>query len=350
MTINLKTFILCFFFSLTFASKALITPIFYGIYNSEGDLWKYDKSYSSLGGWGILGIYNKDKLSIRLDFYNNRIYNISHKPNFFNDEQGLSRFKRVDYGPNVNGTIFDFDISNLKINYNYNNLNLYLGKFNAHWGYGNSSLTISNKSPSFPKFGFNLKLNKYINFEYFHGSLKSNILDTTVKDFYVHDIPFGNRSPNLNRFLAAHRLIIAVHPKLDISLNELVIYGVRNIDIHYCLPFLPFWSLQGYLGDLDNIIMSMDFNYKLNKQKSIYGSLLIDEIRPSKIFSDKNRNWFGYQLGLKFSNIIFNKDNFISELNWTDHRIYRHRYEINDFYNHNYPIGFWGGHILSKFI
>ena len=86
----------------------------YGIYNSQGDLWKYDKSYSSLGGWGILGIYNTDNLSIRLDFYNNRIYNISHKPNFFNDEQGLSRFKRT-YIDDSSPTAFDFDISNLKL-------------------------------------------------------------------------------------------------------------------------------------------------------------------------------------------------------------------------------------------
>ena len=80
-----------------------------------------------------------------------------------------------------------------------------MGKFNAHWGYGNSSLTISKKSPSFPKFGFNLKLNNYMNFvESFHGSLRSNILDTTVNGYYVHDIPLGNRNPNINRFLAAH--------------------------------------------------------------------------------------------------------------------------------------------------
>ena len=43
------------------------------------------------------------------------------------------------------------------------------------------------------------------------------------------------------------------------------------------------------------------------------------------------------------SNTFFNQDSFRIEYTWTDHRIYRHRYEINDFYSHDYPIGFWAG-------
>ena len=31
------------------------------------------------------------------------------------------------------------------------------------------------------------------------------------------------------------------------------------------------------------------------------------------------------------------------EYTWTDHRIYRHRFSVNDFYSYGYPIGFWAG-------
>ena len=31
------------------------------------------------------------------------------------------------------------------------------------------------------------------------------------------------------------------------------------------------------------------------------------------------------------------------EYNWTDQRIYMHKYDINDFYNHQHPLGFWAG-------
>ena len=31
------------------------------------------------------------------------------------------------------------------------------------------------------------------------------------------------------------------------------------------------------------------------------------------------------------------------EYTWTDHRVYRHRFDINDYYSHGYPLGFWAG-------
>ena len=32
----------------------------------------------------------------------------------------------------------------------------------------------------------------------------------------------------------------------------------------------------------------------------------------------ENRNWFGYQIGLKFSNIFFKKIHLLSEYKWTE--------------------------------
>lgn len=341
---KLKLFSLISYFNFLLASQLTIAPLFYSDYKSQGGTWKSEKSYSFLGGWGALVEFEQNNLSFHLDFYNNRIYNINGKPNFFTKDQGLSWYKRVDYNNNPTGTIFDFDVSNLKIDYKYNNFNLFFGKFNTHWGYGESSLSISNKSPSFPKFGFNFNLNDRINFEYFHGVLKSNVIDTLKQEYYTQDIIGGERFPNLNKYIAAHRLELKLLDNLNLGFNEIVIYGVRNLDIYYCLPLIPFWSLQHYLGDLDNILMIFDFNYNISKNRSLYGSFLIDEWMPSKTFSKNNeRNWFAYQMGLNFSKIFFNNDTFIAEYNWADHRIYRHRYQINSFYNHDYPIGFWGG-------
>ena len=324
------------------SNELIIAPLFYGNYQTEGKDWKSDNTYAIVSGFGILSNYNHNNLSIKLDFYNNRFFNITKKPYFFNNEQGLARFHRADYSNQP--TKFDFDVSNIKINYKYDNLNLYFGKFDSHWGPGVSSLILSNKSPSFSKFGFLLKVGPKFKFEYLHGSLKSLITDSLNINYYSQDIYGGNRNPNLNRFIAAHRIDLKLNSYFTLGLNEIVVYGVRNIDMLYCIPFLPFWSTQHYLGDLDNIIMSADFKLHINKKINLYGAILIDEWTPSLTFDkQENRNWFGYQLGFKIQNILLKNDNLIAEFNWTDHRIYRHRYQINDFYNHGYPIGFWGG-------
>ena len=343
MRIYLEKIFLLIIISFLFNSELIIAPLFHLKYNSQGSVLKYEKNHSTLGGWGFIAKYEFDKINIHLDFYNNRIYNINEKPLIFNNQQGLSWFKRVNPSNNPNDNTFDFDVTNLKVLYKINNLNLFFGKFNTHWGYGKSSLTLSNKSPSYPNFGFNFKLNENTNFYYIHGFLKSNLIDSLSANYYNQDIFNGARYPNINRYFAGHRIEFKPNRNFKLGINEIIIYGYRSLDIYYCLPFIPFWSIQHYLGDLDNLNISFDFQYKLNSQNHLYGTIFIDEWNPSKTFSKNNSNWFGYQVGFNLSKLIFKNDNFIAEFNWTDHRIYRHRYEINNFYNHDYPVGFWGG-------
>ena len=125
---------------------------------------------------------------------------------------------------------------------------------------GNHLLILSNKSPSFPKFGFQVFKSKNLSFEYFHAELKTSIIDSTNLDFFQNG---GGRTPFKKRKLAAHKLNFNPTPSLNISINE-IIYLFKKADMHYFLPFIPFWSIQHYLGDTDNILMSIDFKYNIN--------------------------------------------------------------------------------------
>ena len=44
-----------------------------------------------------------------------------------------------------------------------------------------------------------------------------------------------------------------------------------------------------------------------------------------------------------------NSDELRLEFTWTDSRIYHHRFEVNDYYSHGYPLGFWGGPHAEEF-
>ena len=329
------------FFSVSQCKNLTISPLFYTSYQPLGGTWSVEENDIFLGGWGIIGKYNNDNFNIELDFYNNRFFGITHKPNSFSKEQGLSWWKAVDSANNSDNDTYDFDIANIKMTYSNNDYELFLGKFNRHWGPGESSLTISNKSPSFSQFGFNWNVNSNIKFEYFHGTLKSLVIDSLNIDYYNQIL--GSKNPNLNRFIAAHRIDFKISPNITLGASEMVVYGVRNMDMMYTVPFIPFWSLQHYLGDFDNIQLSFDFNWKINQKINLYGAFLIDEWSPSLTFDENERNWFAYQLGSRSKNLFINDDYIIIEYTWTDHRIYRHRFEINDYYNHGQPLGFWAG-------
>ena len=71
--------------------------------------------------------------------------------------------------------------------------------------------------------------------------------------------------------------------------------------------------------------------------------LFIDEWRPEWTFKEKNRNWFGWQIGFTRAELFIKSDKLNIEYTWTDHRIYRHKFSINDYYSHGYPLGFWAG-------
>ena len=329
--------------SISFLAELTLAPIIYVNYQSSGGNWTVEDKSVGVGGWGLAAIGNINNLKIEFDAYNNRFVGIKNKPNYFSHEQGISW-----EGHDPNGDQFDFDITNLKLSYKYKNVVFQFGKFSRHWGPGNSSLSLSNKPPSYPQFGFIYNITPIVSFEYFHGSLRSLIRDKTNEEYYEG---IGVEEPELNRFIAAHRINWSITDRLTVGAGELVVYGVREMDLIYLLPFAPFLSLQQYAGDLDNIQWVLDIDWKVTDKVNLYSSFSMDEWTPSMTFDKPNRNWFAYQIGSKSNNLFIDNDNFILEYNWTDHRIYRHQNEINDYYSHGYPLGFWAGpHAQEIFI
>ena len=322
-------------FSYLLCGEFIFAPIIYSNYESNGGTWDPDSKNIGVAGWGLTIYGNVDNFNIYMDAYNNRFFGITDKPNYFSHEQGLSWV-----GNDPEGEQFDFDVTNIKLSYKFKSVEFELGKYKRHWGPGQSSLILSSKSPTYPQFGFNWEINESIKFQYFHASLRSLIENETHSSTYEG---IGAEVPEYNRYLVGHRISWNISDNLILGASETLVYGVRNIDLLYLLPFAPFLSLQQYKGDLDNIQWELDLKWYFNKNRNLYLSFLMDEWDPSMTFDKINRNWFGYQLGTNLKNSFFDNDEITLEFNWTDHRLYRHQNSINDYYSHGYPLGFWAG-------
>ena len=216
----------------------------------------------------------------------------------------------------------------------------YFNKWDKHWGPGVNSLTISNKIPSFFHFGFKWQLRDNIHFDYFHGKLKSNIDDTLYAGYY-DDI--GYNPIDINRNIVGHRIEWQPFKKLIISGSEMIVYANRELELTYLLPFVPFFTIQTYIGETDNVIMSGDIQYFPRRNLRFYGVFLMDEWAPTYTFEKDNNNWFGWQTGFELGNALLPNSCFRMEYTWTDHRIYRHKHPVNDYYSWGYPVGFWSG-------
>jgi len=340
--------ILVYIFLLSFASSfqfnnISITPTFYSDYESEGFIWRHKLNQPiAKAGWGVNYSYEKDNFSVKGRFLNNRFFGITDYPSDFSFQQGLSWWGS-DRGEND----FDFDFSDLIICYKLKNSTLSAGKSSFNISEGKRSIIISNKSPSFPFILFGWDLNKYLSFKYIHGSLKSTVIDENLQSYYNQ---VGYRRLTTIRNFAYHSLEIKPNDRFKLFFAELVLYANRTIEPIYLIPLVPFWSAQHYLGDIDNMQIYVSSSYKFNENSKIYAAVLVDEWSPGDTFDKlNNRNWFSYQLGFNIKNLIENLSIYF-EYNFSDHRVYRHRFSVNDIYSHGFPLGFWAGPHAEEYL
>jgi len=142
----------------------------------------------------------------------------------------------------------------------------------------------------------------------------------------------------------AHKLQYDFSNNFRLHLYELVVYGgYRTIEPYYLLPFIPFLPIQTYLGDIDNDLISIGFEYDSQKTGSIFFLLTVDEWSPPYTFEKENKNWFVYQLGGQKEDFLLKESLLRYEYVWSDYRVYQHRFSINNYYSYGYPLGFWGG-------
>lgn len=326
-----------------YAQSISIEPILFGIHRSSGGIWQGEAKPISFAGWGVRGNVEYGRWQFDADLVLMRFFGLDSLPNRFSPEQGFS-WQQHSRGV---ADELDTDYSSMKMTYKVGGFTAMLGKFSQNWGPGLHSLTVSDKPPTYPQFGFEWRINEKWHFSYLHGDLFSGIVDSRAA---LDSSLFGTRRIYSDRYIAVHRLEWSPVDQLTGGLVESVIYGGRGIETIYLMPIMSFWSAEHYLGDLDNVQMSADLTLRPTPSLALYGVFMMDEWRPQDTFKEANRNWFAWQGGLDWRSILLDEDRLVMEGTWTDHRINRHRFPINDFYSHGYPVNHWiGAHAQSLF-
>ena len=321
---------------IAFSQSLSISPEFTYQYESDNEQYSAEDLAIQDFDFVIRGIYQNNNLQILGRMGYHLVDGTLLNPSDFTRAQGFQYFVQDKGLENQR----NYWISDMQLHYGDSTSYYYLDKWDKHWGPGINSLTISNKIPSFLHFGFKWQLQENIRFEYFHGKLKSNIDDTLYAGYYDY---VGYNPIDINRNIVGHRIEWKPFKHLLISASELIVYANRELELTYLLPFVPFFPIQSYIGETDNIIMSGDIQYLPNENVRVYGVFLMDEWAPTYTFKEDNNNWFGWQTGFEWKNAILPKSRLRMEYTWTDHRIYRHRFPVNDYSSWEYPVGFWAG-------
>jgi hypothetical protein len=328
--------ILCFGLVPLWAQSLSIEPVGFGIHRSTGDIWFWEDTPLTLLGYGFQATTDfGEHWDLFLEVVGTQFFGHRGYPNPFSPEHGFSwKVHATDEEAE-----FSSDYTNMKLTYTSGDFQLFAGKFGESWGPAQHSLFLSEKSPSFPHFGFDWQVNPKWRFSFFHGELFSNIIDTLHSDLSIT----GTRRVFLDRFIAAHRVEWQPWESLTLAFSESVVYGGKSIETIYLMPFVLYFSAEHFLGDADNTQMHGDITWEPSPDLKLYAAMFMDDWEVLQTFEKPNRNHFGWQAGISKASLLKPEDKLIIEGSWTDHRIYRHRYIVNDYYNRVYPMGHWTG-------
>jgi hypothetical protein len=265
----------------------------------------------------------------------------SLRDNVANDIIQNEEFLNPDRGANYKGS-GDFSDMRGGITYSWNWGSLGLIKDNFTWGNNNFGANIlSDKAPSYTRLQLKVQPVKWLDFEYFHGSLSSEVRDSARS--YTAGV--RQRNVDVRKFMAANIFTIRPFKYLNISIGNSIVYS-DNLQAAFFIPFMFFKSIDhgvyngsGNFGGGNSQIF-FDISSRNLKGYHFYTSFFIDEISFSRMWDkDQHSNFVSMKFGSQRSNLFDKNISLAVEYTRTNPITYRHFVNTTTYESNNYNMG-----------
>ena len=256
-------------------------------------------------------------------------------------------FQRRIEVPQLKGTLTDYHEAMAYMTVSLPYLAVEFGKDEARWGPGREdNLGLSNHAPSFPMLRLKSQLGAF-RLVSIAGVLRacpdrpdSPLCSGMADQAASYIVNRQSRTIERSKYIAAHRLEVALTDWLDLGFHEVVIYGDRGLEPVYLNPFMFYWAAQSHLGDKDNVMMGLDIDIHRGDNRRYYLSYVIDDLKKAAIFSDDFANKFSLQAGLFWVDPpLLSDGDLLLEYVRVEPWIYTHKFPINTFRHFDAPLG-----------
>ncbi len=290
---------------------------------------------------GIVRGHVDDILGFRLSFEQAR-------------EEGSRRYRQRDDVfeprleiPQLKGNRVDYHEGTAYVAFGTRLFDVQVGKDVASWGpAGVDNLGLTNNAPSFDMVRLSARWGafKVVSIAGFlrpcpdrpDSPLCSGASDSSAT-YVVNNI---TRSLDREKYLAAHRMEVALAPWIDLGFQELVVYGDRGPELSYLNPIMFYWAAQSYLGDKDNLMMGLDVDIHPGRGVRLYFAYLADDLKKLRLFSNDFANKFSFQSGLLWVDPVgFRDAELRAEYVRIEPWIFTHKFPINTFRHFDAPLG-----------
>ncbi|MFZ4619017.1 MAG: capsule assembly Wzi family protein [Bacteroidota bacterium] len=249
-------------------------------------------------------------------------------------------------------SFINYDPMDAQVNVDFSFFTLSVEKMHNVWGAGErGNLIFSTKAPSFPQIKLRAKLGENIDFTYLHGSLYSDILDSS-RSYVVPDVVggFGVRKVFRQKYIAAHMIEFTPWQGVDLSIGESEVYGSRNPELIYLIPIMFFKAGEHWMYDTDNSQMFFSADLNVVKDQNYYLTLFMDEFSTEDFLSSsRQHNQIGFTVGTKMYDTFFENTRLMVEYTRTNPWVYNHRFSDATFQSHKINLGHWIGQNADLF-
>ncbi|TRX72608.1 hypothetical protein [Carboxylicivirga sp. M1479] len=274
--------------------KVTVNPILGGQFFHNGD----DLVYHRWGGAEFYGSIGKN-----VGIYGSLRDN--HESQFLGGSEYISKRPGAVY----KGDYDDKDYSETRggITYSWKWGSLGLHKDHVVWGSGYSdAIILSGLAPSYGYISFKMNPVKWLEFNYMHGWLVSEVIDSSR----TYPVYGNDRNVYANKFISANMFTIKPMKKLNISFGNSIIVGDTDFNPTFMVPFLFYKSADHTYNSWDNWVghnaqMYLDVSSRQIKNLHLYMSLFIDEISLERMFDEElQSNHLAIKFGAKVNDLL----------------------------------------------
>lgn len=210
------------------------------------------------------------------------------------------------------------------------------------WGENyNSSIIFSGRVPSFPMVKARIKPAKWLEINYFHGWLVSEVIDSN-KTYTTSGAVADLRRIYRSKFIAANSFTIFPSQSINLTLGNSIIYSDTDFSLGYLIPVLFYKSVDhtlNHLIDNQNSQMFANISIRAIKHANIYGTMFIDEFSNKRVFNKNLHNFVAFKIGTKISNWPVANFSVLAEYTRSNPITYRHRVATLSFESNKFNLG-----------
>ncbi len=290
----------------------------------DGDSWDAAGSYFETHGFRARGTI-KGRLGYFAQVTNGTLYG--------DREFALSdpRLRTSVKFNELNSPYFDFAEAYLRADLSW--FNLELGREFLKLGTGYSDrLFLSDNAPAMDLVKLDASYG-CVRYAFIHGSL---IMEPAWYEGLAPDDP----SWQVNKYVAIHRLDLALFGLLNVAFFEAVVYDRTSPELAYLNPLIFLKSAEHSLGDRDNTMLGFDLELFPFAGYKLFGGLLVDDVDFSKMGTGWWGNQFAWQGGGYLSNVAGIDDiDLHAEYARIEPYVYSHRITGNAFTSGEFGLG-----------